>query len=215
MEHEALERLAALRHDEQAMGRAPSDKRLLDRAAAGDELLAIGEQVRGRDTGTISVGRSRAGVTPRPIATGSVAERAIRTGWAALERSSAAIGIGTLPGWTVIARPARPIIAAVGKRWASSGRRGSVARRRRARPRPLGPIAAIRKRRAASVRGRSVSRRSRALPWPLGSIAVGALVPIRTRLEIRTRPAERRLAGPAWSSPSEWWSRPGSTCEAA
>ena len=41
MEDELLERLTALRHDEQAAGLAAGDERLLDGPAAGDELLGL------------------------------------------------------------------------------------------------------------------------------------------------------------------------------
>ena len=43
VQHELLERVPALRDDEQAAGLAARDERLLDRSAAGDELLALGE----------------------------------------------------------------------------------------------------------------------------------------------------------------------------
>ena len=45
---ELLERLAALRDDEQAMGRPAGHERLLDRAAARDQLLVLAEDVRRR-----------------------------------------------------------------------------------------------------------------------------------------------------------------------
>jgi hypothetical protein len=42
MKHEPLERLAAMRHHDQPAGLASSDECLLDRSAAGNQLLAIG-----------------------------------------------------------------------------------------------------------------------------------------------------------------------------
>ena len=45
VEDELLERLAALRDDEQAEGRPAGGERLLDRPATGDELLVRTEQV--------------------------------------------------------------------------------------------------------------------------------------------------------------------------
>ena len=48
MEDELLERVPALRDDEQAMGGPAGGEDLLDRAAAGDELLVGAEQVRRR-----------------------------------------------------------------------------------------------------------------------------------------------------------------------
>jgi hypothetical protein len=47
MEHELLERLSALRHDQQPIRLPASDERFLDRPATGDEFLL----------GTESVGR--------------------------------------------------------------------------------------------------------------------------------------------------------------
>jgi hypothetical protein len=41
MEHERLEGRAPVRHDEEAAGRAVGAEGLLDRPAAGDELLAV------------------------------------------------------------------------------------------------------------------------------------------------------------------------------
>jgi hypothetical protein len=55
VEDEALERLAALRNDEQATGRPSGDERFFDRPPSGDELLVFGEQVGGRDSGSIRV----------------------------------------------------------------------------------------------------------------------------------------------------------------
>ena len=48
VEDELLERLPALRDDEQADRGSPGDERLLDRAAAGDQLLVLGEEAGGR-----------------------------------------------------------------------------------------------------------------------------------------------------------------------
>jgi hypothetical protein len=42
VEHELLEGETALRHDEQAFRLAAGDERLLDRAAAGDQLFTLG-----------------------------------------------------------------------------------------------------------------------------------------------------------------------------
>ena len=55
VEHDLLERLPPLRHDQQPDRRPAGDERLLDRPAAGDELLVLAEQLRigsdGRSTG--------------------------------------------------------------------------------------------------------------------------------------------------------------------
>ncbi|HEY3165519.1 MAG TPA: hypothetical protein VGJ71_14220 [Candidatus Limnocylindrales bacterium] len=49
MEHEAFEGLTALWHDQQTTGRPAGDERLLDRAASGDELFVLTEEVGGCD----------------------------------------------------------------------------------------------------------------------------------------------------------------------
>ena len=66
MQNEAFERLAALRNDEQAPGRSVGDERLLNRAAAGDELLVGAEEVRRSD------GRRRGSEPGRRFAPGPV-----------------------------------------------------------------------------------------------------------------------------------------------
>ena len=65
MEHELLQRVAPLRDDEQAAGLAAGDERLLDRAAAGDELLALGERRASASCGASS-GHRRRGRPGRP-----------------------------------------------------------------------------------------------------------------------------------------------------
>jgi len=46
VENESFQRLAALRNDEQAMGRSAGDECLLDRTASGNQLLVVREQIR-------------------------------------------------------------------------------------------------------------------------------------------------------------------------
>ena len=65
VEHELLERMAALRDDEQAARLAAGHESLLDRAPAGDDLLVLGQRQRERE----GLGRPRrrpgAAVVPR------------------------------------------------------------------------------------------------------------------------------------------------------
>jgi hypothetical protein len=99
VQDEPLERLAALRDDEQPMGRSPGHEGFLDRATAGDELLVLSQEVRRRDSRAERGSRTRPGlprailggtpipgpVRPRPVETllvetRSVAVRAILAG---------------------------------------------------------------------------------------------------------------------------------------
>jgi hypothetical protein len=97
VEDELLEGLPALRDDEEAHGVATGDEGLLDGTAAGDELLALLEELRG------GLGRPRDGrVRRRPGGDGpwgTLDARALeRRTWAlerrarALERRTRAIG---------------------------------------------------------------------------------------------------------------------------
>jgi hypothetical protein len=49
MQHDPLERLPPLRHDQQAMGRPAGRERLLNRPASGDELFQVGLEQVGRE----------------------------------------------------------------------------------------------------------------------------------------------------------------------
>lgn len=92
VEDQPLERLASLRNDEQTPGGAPGDERLLDRTPSGDELFVLGEQVRGRDSRPIGVGRATRSVVPGTITGGPAA------GGPAAERG--ALARGPPVGWT-------------------------------------------------------------------------------------------------------------------
>src|SRR5664279_3600249 len=60
VEHELLERLTALRHDQQTVSGTPCEKRLFDRVAPCDQLLFLAHEVRwrraARRSGPMSVG---------------------------------------------------------------------------------------------------------------------------------------------------------------
>ena len=60
MEDQSLERLASLRHDEQAAGLAPRGERLLHGSPSGDQLLVLADEVRRRQ---------RRGRLERPVGT--------------------------------------------------------------------------------------------------------------------------------------------------
>ena len=99
VQDELLERLAALRDDEQADRLAVGDERLLDRVAAGDELLVLAEQVARRRTDRSSSPRrrGRAAGTERPAIDEAARTRAIvgsrrRRASNALERPVASLG---------------------------------------------------------------------------------------------------------------------------
>jgi hypothetical protein len=85
VEDEPLERLAALRDDEQATCGPSSDERLLDRAASRDELFVLGEEIR-RGNGRSERRRSARGRLPlavrsRPVESGSVEAGSVAAGW--------------------------------------------------------------------------------------------------------------------------------------
>ncbi len=64
VEDEALQRLASLRDDEQAMGGPAGDEGLLDRTAARDQLFVLPQEIGWRDR--LSEGKLRSGpVRPR------------------------------------------------------------------------------------------------------------------------------------------------------
>jgi hypothetical protein len=107
MEDQPLEGLTSLRHDEQPAGGASGDERLLDRASPGDELFALGEQVRRRDSRPIGIGRTARSVAPGTITGGPATE------WSALARRSPV-------GWAraVVGRAA----GSGPERWPAAGR---------------------------------------------------------------------------------------------
>lgn len=115
VEDETLQRLAALRHDEQAAGRAAGDERLLDRTTACDELLALADQVGWRDAGPVGIRGPRVGLAPRSIA-------------------AAARSVGAPAG--PVAEPAGRTLRSIGLR---TGRAGSIGPERR----PVGAIARL------------------------------------------------------------------------
>ncbi|HUQ77946.1 MAG TPA: hypothetical protein VM427_03600 [Patescibacteria group bacterium] len=75
MEDEALERLAALGHDEQAARRPLRDECLLDRSPAGDQFLVVAQKVRRRDARSVRVDGSLGWVSPWSIVARPVAAR--------------------------------------------------------------------------------------------------------------------------------------------
>jgi hypothetical protein len=85
VEDEPLESLAAGRDDEQALRGAPGDERLLDRTPAGDELLALAEQVGGRRRPR----RRTTGDNPWPSLPTTIARGPRRSAWAAVRGASA------------------------------------------------------------------------------------------------------------------------------
>ena len=96
VEDQLLERLPTLRDDEQSMCRPTGDERLLDRAAAGDQLLVLAEDVRRRQ-GRRGVRRAlrrphratRPGPRGRPSADGPAWTRSV-TGSRAADRGQVA-----------------------------------------------------------------------------------------------------------------------------
>jgi hypothetical protein len=106
VQHEAVERLAPLRHDEQAAGRPVGDERLLDRTSTGNELLILTEQVGRGDAGSVRVGR------PEPFRTGVAAPRAVAAGriaepgfWPVAAGSVTERSIAAIAGWSSAAEP--------------------------------------------------------------------------------------------------------------
>jgi len=77
MQDELLERLAALRDDDQANGLAAGDERLLDRMAARDQFFVLTDQIAGRRTGGLA---RPGGCTRRTGPVGSPVGEAARTG---------------------------------------------------------------------------------------------------------------------------------------
>ena len=66
VQDDLLERLPALRDDEQPAGRPPGDERLLDRPASGDEFLIGGQGVRWRQPGPAGRAHGTAGRSRHP-----------------------------------------------------------------------------------------------------------------------------------------------------
>src|SRR4051794_39337188 len=93
MENESLERLAPARDHEQPQGGAARDERFLDRATAGDQLFALGQEVRRRDRASVDRGRpsglpgAPTAGSARPIA----GRRSARTAWL-IEPAGPAVG---------------------------------------------------------------------------------------------------------------------------
>jgi hypothetical protein len=94
VENELLEGLAPLRHDEQPDGCPPGKERFLDRMPAGDYLLVLAQQVRGR--------RNRSG-TPRPGLPGVLGSEGAAI--AASGRPRPEVGAALLIGRSIESRP--------------------------------------------------------------------------------------------------------------
>ena len=150
VEDEPLERLAALRDDEEATSRSSSDERLLDRATSGNELLVLAEEVRWRDGRSERWRRTRGrlplAVRSRSVETGSIGTGSPEVG----SIGSRSILIGALEaspvrGW---ARGAWPLAEP-----AALTRAGRATAEWRSRP-------------ARAIAGRSVARSTVALLPP-------------------------------------------------
>ena len=187
VQDEPLERLTALRDDEQPMGRSACDEGLLDRAPAGDELLVVRQEVGRWDGGPealIGAGpvRPRA-VLRRPARSWSTRPEAVRAG--AVESFSGRRARR--------ARPRRVPAAAMGPGPAAATRPGRAAAERRSRSRLVSTSAAGRAavallpRRTRSAFGRAVARET--VAGSLGWEAFSALEPAWT--------AGRWTAGPS------------------
>lgn len=225
MEDELLEGVPSLRDDEEAIGGATGGEDLLDRTAAGDELLVRAKEV-GRGQGSLGT-RPRGGLEPRPrpgawrrgwaIAVGGPPRRPSR--WraatrrrAATKRRSVAPVRRAAAKWQAVVPEVRSVatvrrsVATVAVRVDGSPR----PRGRRARPMLIGPAASERlrwsgtraARRTATARVLRRSPRTAVGSWAVGpgpaARPVARSWPVRDPGIVRTRRrsrAARRRAG--------------------
>ena len=122
VQDDLLERLAALRHDQQPAGRPARDERLLDRTPPGDELLVRGRAPR---AAAGRVGAGRAAVAPRPVRYGGPRPTAIAGRRRGPGRRRSPAG-RTGPAWSVAGRSvAATVVARPGAGRRSVGARSS------------------------------------------------------------------------------------------
>jgi hypothetical protein len=159
VEDEPLERLAALRNDEQATCGSSSDERLLDGSTSRDELFVLAEEIRRRDGRSERGGRARArlplAVRSWPVEVGSVEAGSVAAGWPeARSIGSLSILIGTIEASAIC-------------RWAGgAGPLAEPALTRAGRARAGRATAEWRSRPAGAIAGRSVAWRAVALLPP-------------------------------------------------
>jgi hypothetical protein len=195
VQDEPLERLTALRDDEQPMGRSTCDEGLLDRAPAGDELLVVGQEVGRWDGGPEAL------IGAGPIRPRSVLRRPARSGSARPEAIRART-IESFSGPLVESFSGRPVESFSGRRArgarprrvsATVTRPGRAAAERRSRSRLVPTSAAARAavallpRRTRSTFGRAVAAGT--VAWSLGWEALFALEPAWTARRWTTGPS--------------------------
>jgi hypothetical protein len=188
VEDEPLERVAALRHDEQADGGTPSRERLLDRTATGNELL-IRDQLGG-------VGLTRApwpGTRPRPI------EAAAGSGWTVEVRPWSTRAIeGTLTA--TFERRSFTALTATAPR--PIERLGVAIDRSRLVPEPEAAALFVTRLGTRSIRARPTRARPTRprTAWAWGTWAWAARTPEGLR-SVEAPTFERRAVATSWSSP--------------
>jgi hypothetical protein len=200
---QSLERLASLRHDEQAARLASGGERLLDRPPAGDQLLVLADEVGWRQRRSCLV---------RAVGSGRwTAARVRRTGVATPGCGSAGTARSVVAGRTATVRRAPAVIGAIA---IAIGRSGPIVGTERpvvgrsvadAVGRSMAALILISRRRAGAVLGRPAVGRRPGWSPVAGVVARGPVVarravvagPWRAVVAGRTVVAGRAVAGGA------------------